>query len=204
MRILELFKGSGSISKYCQEHAEYEVLSLDIDPNSKADVTCNILEWDYNKYEKGHFDVVWASPPCTEYSTMLFRRARRLDEADAIVRRVLDIIAYFEPPYWFIENPRNGLLKTREFMRDKPYYDVSYCKYGYEYQKHTRIWTNALEFVPKKCCFDCNSLVDGKHKALVLKTKSLTAKHSIPPLLVKDLIETARETYPLARRARSS
>ena len=202
MRVLELFKGTGSVTKYCSQHAEYEVVSLDIDPQSEATHTCNILDWDYTAYPKGHFDIVWASPPCTEYSTMLFRRARRLEEADSIVQKVLEIIRYYEPQSWFIENPFSGLLKKRVFMRDIPYVVVSYCRYGYAYQKHTCIWTNALGFVPKRCRFDCDALENGKHQALVIKTRSLATKHSIPQPLIQELLEEAREMCPLAHRLR--
>ena len=188
MRVLELFRGTGSIGKYCEELG-YDVFSLDIDPKAQASVTTDIMNWDYAMYPVGHFDIIWASPPCTEYSTMCFRRPRKLDVADAIVQRVLDIINYFKPTTWYIENPRSGMLKTRPFMVGLPYYDVSYCRYGYLYRKHTRIWTNMKGFNPLYCNKDCESMKEGKHTSLVLKTRSLAAKHSIPQPLVKALID---------------
>ena len=40
MRVLELFKGSGSIQKYCSLYPEkYEVVSLDIEDKYQADIT---------------------------------------------------------------------------------------------------------------------------------------------------------------------
>ena len=188
MRVLELFRGTGSIGKYCEELG-YDVFSLDIDPKAQASVTTDIMNWDYAMYPVGHFDIIWASPPCTEYSTMCFRRPRKLDVADAIVQRVLDIINYFKPTTWYIENPRSGMLKTRPFMVGLPYYDVSYCRYGYLYRKHTRIWTNMKGFKPLYCNKDCESMKEGKHTSLVLKTRSLAAKHSKPQPRVKALID---------------
>ena len=33
-----------------------------------ADIQCNIMDWDYKVYPPKHFEVISASPPCTEYS----------------------------------------------------------------------------------------------------------------------------------------
>ena len=74
MNVLELFSGTGSVGKVCKEIG-WHVVSLDIDP--RADIVCDILEWDYMQYPKDHFSVVWASPPCDEYSCMNYCRPER-------------------------------------------------------------------------------------------------------------------------------
>ena len=100
MRLLELFSGTGSIGRAFEARG-WEVISLDILPG--ATITSNILDWDYNKYPPGHFDFVWGSPPCTEYSMARTRanRPRDLDGADALVRKTLEIIEYFARPYGY-------------------------------------------------------------------------------------------------------
>ena len=194
MNILELFAGTCSIGKYC-EQLDFNVVALDNDPKSNVTIRMDIMEWDYTEYPPGYFDIIWASPPCTEYSTMLVRRARRMEEADVLVQRVLEIIGYFEPRVWLIENPKTGFLKTREFMLGLPYVDVSYCKYGFDYRKHTRIWTNMVPTTePMYCRGDCNKMRDGRHVGLVSKTRSLSQKHSIPQPLVKWIIDEAVES----------
>lgn len=64
MKVLELISGTNSVSKVATTLG-YEVVSLDL---KDADVNCDILDWDYTIYESRYFDVIWASPPCTEYS----------------------------------------------------------------------------------------------------------------------------------------
>ena len=117
MRLLELFSGTGSIGRAFEARG-WGVISLDILPG--ATITSNILDWEYKNYPREHFDFVWASPPCTEYSKARTRakRPRDFDGADAIVRRTLEIIWFFRPPLWLIENPQTGYLKNREIMRE--------------------------------------------------------------------------------------
>ena len=52
---------------------------------SRPTILCDIRSWDYTTFPPGHFDMVWASPVCTEYSRALTTRPRRLLEGDALV-----------------------------------------------------------------------------------------------------------------------
>lgn len=148
MRLLELFSGTGSVQK-AVGHMYIEVVSIDIIKKFNPTISIDILTWDYTVYPKDYFDTVWASPPCTEYSICKTTQPRNLPLADSIVKKTLEIINYFQPRLWFIENPQTGLLKTREFMNGLPFYDVDYCQYGMPYRKRTRIWTNQIGFIPK-------------------------------------------------------
>ena len=56
-------------------------------------------------------------------------------------KKSLEILDYLKPTKWWLENPRNGLLKSRPYMAGIPYVDVDYCQYaGWGYKKPTRIW----------------------------------------------------------------
>ena len=140
MRLLELFAGTQSIGKAFRE-AGWQVVSLDIDPGSGADITADILEWDYRAYDKGHFDAIWSSPCCTHFSRARTKAKtpRNLEWADSLVAKTIEIIQYFQPKVWAWENPQSGLLKDREVVRGIPWKDVSYCVYGFKYRKYTRV-----------------------------------------------------------------
>ena len=86
----------------------------------------------------GYFDVVWASPPCVQYSCARTRGPPRdLEGADRLVAKALEIIDHFGLTWWRVENPATGLLKTRPVAQPlRVPYVVSYCTYGFRYQKH--------------------------------------------------------------------
>ena len=108
MRILDLFSGTGSVAKVFRNYGR-TVTTLDRD--LPADIQTDIMDWKYKELPRKSFDVIWASPPCTEYSLAKTTGVRKIDEANAIVKRTLEIIAYFNPTTWILENPQTGLLK---------------------------------------------------------------------------------------------
>lgn len=167
-RVLELFSGTGSVGKVCKQ-LDWEVVSVDM--LLPADHQVDIMEFDYKQYPKDYFDIVWGSPPCTNYSQLkkcwfgrklkdgtIYTKERNeidQDEADKLVLKTFEIIDYFQPELWFVENPQTGNLKNRDIMKGKPFYDVDYCMYSnWGYKKRTRIWTNKLDWN--------NLLCDGK------------------------------------------
>jgi hypothetical protein len=203
MKLLELFAGTGSIGKAFRELG-WEVVSLDIDPKSGADIVSDILAWDYRAYEKGHFDAVWASPVRTMYSRArtTAKTPRDLEWADSLVQRTLEIILHLEPQVWGFENPATGLLKDREVVRGLPWKDISYCQYGYPYRKYTRIWTNSEKWQPKPKCTaatPCPIIQEGRHPMSAQRGPSggkgrddrcsLAQLYSMPPELCQEIAE---------------
>jgi site-specific DNA-cytosine methylase len=164
MRLLELFSGTKSVSSAVGSRFD-EIVSVDILKKFDPSIVADILEWDYKVYPPGHFDAIWASPPCTEYSKMKYisMAPRNLELADRIVQRTIEIIDYFKPDKWFIENPQTGLLKDRPFMLGIPFTDVDYCMYSdWGYKKKTRIWT-AVDYEGKLCNKQCGNINNGIH-----------------------------------------
>ena len=161
MKLLELFSGAGSVGKVAKELG-YDVVSLDL---KNADINTDILQWNYKQFKQNEFNIIWASPPCTEYSRAKPTGIRKTDYANSVVKKTIEIINYFNPSIWFIENPEAGLLKQQDFMTDFDYYDIDFCKYGMEYRKRTRIWTNLKDWTPRPLCKkDCGNIIDNRHK----------------------------------------
>ena len=156
IKVLELFSGTKSVGKVCDSLGWK---SVSVDMILPADHQVDIMDFDYKQYPKDYFDIVWASPPCTNYSMLKHcwygrklkdgtiyskeQNEKDQDEADRLVLKTLEIINYFDCEYWFLENPQTGNLKNREIMKDKPFYDVDYCMYsdwGYKKRTLDRDW----------------------------------------------------------------
>ena len=160
MNLLELFSGTGSVGLIAKSLG-FNVISLDL---KNADINCDILEWDYKQFDKNHFSFIWASPPCTEYSKAKTTGIRNIEYANSIVLKTLEIIDYFGVPYFVIENPQTGLLKSQSFMNGLRFNDIDYCKYGFNYRKRTRLWNNLNNWKPRPLCQkDCGKVVNNKH-----------------------------------------
>jgi len=191
-RALELFSGSGSVGRAFKEQG-WEVVSLDIDRKCGAMITCDIRKWEYSQYPRGHFDVIFASPCCTQYSVARTHGGPRdLAWADSLVEKTLEIIEYFRPRYWWIENPQTGLLKTRPFMQALPlFFDVDYCQYGFPFRKRTRLWTNA-PFEPRPLCNKrtCPFVSNGRH-IRTIENCSTQQRSLLPPKLCESIAAVA-------------
>tara|TARA_R110000823_G_scaffold270717_2_gene390268 strand:+ start:3272 stop:4165 length:894 start_codon:yes stop_codon:yes gene_type:complete len=191
MKVLELFSGTHSIGKVCHDLG-WEVVSLDRDLGntspfhdyrSDTHIKEDIMTWDYKKsYKIGEFDLITASPVCLWWSklrdTWIGRKLKShgdkiitkeilqedIDKyGKPMVDKVFEIIEYFKPQYWWIENPKTGKMKNYIFEKYPQYdifYDIDYCKYSdWGYQKRTRFWTNIKNFDPKICKKDCDNIL---------------------------------------------
>ncbi len=74
MKLLELFSGTGSVGKVARFYG-FDVVSLDRDIS--ANVKMDIMDWNYQEFPPQHFDVIWASPPCTVYSRAKIVRVKK-------------------------------------------------------------------------------------------------------------------------------
>lgn len=206
MKVLELFSGTASFSKAAKENG-YETFTIDKDKKFNPSLCMDVLELKSSDIPFKP-DIIWASPPCEQYSHAKRRGIRKLDEADKCVQKTIEFIKQLEPKFWFIENPQTGLLKKRQVMSclgslfSVPYKDVSYCKYGLPYRKQTRIWTNCYAWKPRAICKkDCKFIREGKHimsvgnarKKYTLRPIPLTEKYSVPNALCMEILESIKK-----------
>jgi len=155
--ILELCSGPNKPASRAlrRRYLKAKVVTVDVDrdtfPTIVADLVSN-LPW-----PPAYFDIIWASPPCTEYSFAKTVGVRDLTRADAIVGACLRVIEHLKPSAWFIVNPV-GLLRERPFMTayEKYRHTGTYCQYEdstgepVKYKKPTDIWSN-LELELRHC-----------------------------------------------------
>jgi len=200
MRLLELFSGTGSVGNVAKKMG-YDVISLDISSKS-ATHRCDILKWKYKMYPVGYFDVIWASPPCTEFSMAKTIGVRNIKYGTKLVKAAFHLIDFFKPKWYVVENPQ-GLLRLQPMMKKRTdRKTVSYCKYGFPYRKHTDLWTNS-PFAPKKCekGHECDfarkhhyhpqTVQTGSDKRKIVKcTPQLSTRYSIPAPLIRSIFRS--------------
>jgi hypothetical protein len=176
MNVLELFSGTHSVGKVFEERG-HNVISLDL---KGATINCNILQWDYKQYPSNFFDYIHASPPCDTFSlcrmcwigreikahpNQTFTKELFIKDQEEIglpiLNKTLEIIKYFNPMFFTIENPQTGDMK-KYIPECISFTDVDYCMYGLPYKKRTRIWNN-FDFEGKLCNKECGNIVNGRH-----------------------------------------
>ena len=159
-RMLDLFSGTGSVGATFTKLG-YDVFSVDIDPKCKPTITVDVTVWEYWKcFAPKYFDVIVCCPPCVAYSRSMTSRPRDFEKADKMVRRALEIVEYYQPAFWFLENPRTRKLPKPDFMQGIPHIDVYYCMFSdWGYRKPTRIWghPSLKTLEPRICDHQCTN-----------------------------------------------
>ena len=90
LRVLELCAGSGAFSsaveRICKKLGiKCKVYRLDIDSSCTVEIVADIEKWTCH-FKPGFFDIIWCSPPCTNYSNAKTVGKRNLASADRVAK----------------------------------------------------------------------------------------------------------------------
>ncbi len=134
MKMLDLFCGLGGASQAMIDHPDWEVIRIDNNPDLLQHLSfiCKDVEEVLDELNglsmRPHVDLLWASPPCTEFSEgynspkCKHRRSNSEEEYQpdmSLVETTLKIIEALKPRYWIIENVK-GAVKFFEPLLGPP------------------------------------------------------------------------------------
>ncbi len=143
MKILELFSGTESFSKVARARG-HETFTIDNNPKHKPDWCVDIMKVKKDDVLKkfGQPDMVWASPPCENFSILCHKHweNRRPKEETrksiSLLGHTINLILNLFPRFWILENPRGRL----RWVLGKPFNTVFYGAYNHPCLKPTDLW----------------------------------------------------------------
>lgn len=200
MRILDLFSGTGSVTNSVKEAFPMaDCVSVDIQSvdGFTPSYVVDILEWPYKDlYEPGDFDFIFAGVPCEKWCRFSRNMNGMPSKKDLILARKLvaktiEIIKYFKPKNYFIENPRGSFISREPCMRGRKQINVDYCMYGCLHKKPTTIFTNMKDLNLMTCTGQCKFIQNGRHAECIVGSARASDKG-----FQKALKKSERGAYP--------
>lgn len=215
--VIDLFSGLGGFSAAFAASDEWEVYTVELNPEFDPDLCADVLELrpddllELVGVDRTEIDllVILASPPCTYFSTAgnhdawdFETRTAVTEEARnavALVYHTLGLIHALDSSYWFLENPQGRL---RWFLGE-PTGQVTYCQYGRPYMKRTDLWGEHPPMTYRRCtrgsrCHLANVEYDGTSATRVLGDTH-AERSKVPRQLsdaIREAVESAHETPP--------
>lgn len=209
MKLLELFKGTGSFGKVAEKKG-WKVVSLDNEAKYNPDILTDILKWNYKDLDFIP-DIITASPPCATFTNMALTKRTTFDPnkpprvrnadtmkplndygklGDDLLRRTIKIINYFKKKNpnlkFLIENPRGSMYKS-PLMKKLPPYNTEttyYCLYGDNRTKRTDFFNNFNLDLKQGHC---------RGRVRVDKLPNLCDRYKIPPKLIQSIFKQSEE-----------
>jgi DNA adenine methylase len=220
MKLLELFAGSRSVGKEA-EKLGIEVFSVDKFITENIDFVGGVEEItkEFILEKLGTPDIIWASPVCSVWSKIgwhLFWDAKKYSETNKffpihpfasesveMVRKTIEIFSWFPSAIFFMENPEGFLSKhpvINNFVHHNLHtnlhrHTVTYCQYGDTVRKPTHIWTNCINWQPRKTCRNGDNchILNPRKTDFGTKGKPKKERSKIPAELCKEILENAMQ-----------
>lgn len=165
--LLELFAGSRSVGKEA-EKLGFNVFSVDWKNYDNINLSIDIENLTI-KDVPFIPDIIWASPDCTTYSIAAISKHRNgiipksdyAKKCDKVNEHFISLINEWKKLnnnlVFFIENPR-GMMRKMPFVSSFKRHTIWYCQYGDVRAKPTDIFTNSINWIPRKECKNNNPL----------------------------------------------
>lgn len=144
--IISLFDYSGSWSKPYKD-AGFNVIQIDL----KLGV--DILKWNYKKININSVFGILAAPPCTIYTKvsqhlwLKYNESGKTENSNNLVYKCLEIIQYFNPQFWALENPPGRITKCIPELKNYRLLSFKAFVYGDPISKHFIIYGNFNPFL---------------------------------------------------------
>jgi hypothetical protein len=194
--MLELFSGSGNMAAAFKA-AGWQTCTVDL--HKDADIQADVRSIDpamILDHLGGYPDVIWASPPCTQFSIASvghhWKGHKPPKDGTELLAHTLRLIMQLQPRYYFVENPR-GMMRKLKIMEHLPRRTLTFCQYGDNAQKPTDVWTNHRLFYPKMCKrgADCHDRSPrGWKKGGTQGKKDAASRGALPPEFCRIVAES--------------
>lgn len=126
-QILDLFSGLGGASEAFVDDPDWVVRRID---NNRlvADVPHTIIADVMGYTPRIEYDLIWASPPCTEFSQA--RKPQIPNPSMKLVERTIAIIEATNPRCWIIENVKGAIKHFAPLLGPPRLILGPYCFWG--------------------------------------------------------------------------
>jgi len=154
-KMVDLFSGFGGASESFLEDDDWQVLRIENNPllasvpNTRSMCVFEFRDWlleQKNRYGPFEVELVWASPPCTAFSTayssprsIAKRAGEDYQPYMGFLTCALEIIEIIQPRYWVIENVRGAITFFEEYLGAPTQIHQAYV-----------LWGNYPKFEPKR------------------------------------------------------
>ncbi len=187
--LISLYDRTGNWSRPYRE-AGWTVMQIDIQNG------WNVYNWDFRNTDVRGYEkiIVLAAAPCTDYAVSGAKhfeekdRDGRTAESQNLIKHTKDIIDFFNPHAWSLENPKTRIHKLNPWIGQRPKYVFNPCDFaGYSpnpdddrYNKETWLFGKFNDPVKKRLePFTKESPIWRDHGGKSLETKNA---RSITPL----------------------